>query len=75
MDSELINVKNILLAEDDPGDVELTLAALAESHLAKKVGRGERERGAGLSLSSGKIYNARGRQSYRRVARQQDAKG
>jgi CheY-like chemotaxis protein len=37
MDSELINIKNILLAEDDPRDVELTLAALEESNLANKV--------------------------------------
>jgi CheY-like chemotaxis protein len=29
--------KTILLAEDDPGDVELTLAALEENHLANKV--------------------------------------
>ena len=37
MDSAIIEVKNILLAEDDPGDVELTLAALEENHLANKV--------------------------------------
>ena len=37
MDSELINVKNILLVEDDPRDVELTLAALEENHLANRV--------------------------------------
>ena len=37
MDTELINVKNILLVEDDPSDVELTLAALAEHDLASKV--------------------------------------
>ena len=36
MDSES-NIKNILLVEDDPGDVELTLAALEENHLANKV--------------------------------------
>jgi len=30
-------IKNILLAEDDPHDVELTLAALEEHHLANKV--------------------------------------
>ena len=30
-------IKNILLAEDDPRDVELTLAALEEHHLANKV--------------------------------------
>ena len=30
-------IKNILLAEDDPNDVELTLAALAEHNLANKV--------------------------------------
>jgi len=35
MDSEII--KNILLAEDDPLDVELTLAALQETDLANKV--------------------------------------
>ena len=37
MDNERINIKSILLAEDDPGDVELTLAALEENHLANKV--------------------------------------
>jgi CheY-like chemotaxis protein len=37
MDNEMINLNNILLAEDDPGDVELTLAALDENHLANKV--------------------------------------
>jgi CheY-like chemotaxis protein len=36
MDSELI-IKNILLVEDDSADVELTLAALEENHLANKV--------------------------------------
>jgi CheY-like chemotaxis protein len=30
-------IRNILLAEDDPNDVELTLAALAEHNLANKV--------------------------------------
>ncbi len=30
-------IKNILLVEDDPQDVELTLAALDEYHLANKV--------------------------------------
>src|ERR1044071_4311986 len=30
-------IKNILLAEDDLHDVELTLAALVEHHLANKV--------------------------------------
>ena len=37
MDSELINIKNILLVEDDPGDVELTLSALEDNHLANRV--------------------------------------
>jgi len=37
MDNERINIKSILLAEDDPGDVELTLAALEENHLANRV--------------------------------------
>jgi CheY-like chemotaxis protein len=32
-----MNIKNILLVEDDPQDVELTLAALEEHHLANKV--------------------------------------
>ncbi len=31
------DLKRILLAEDDPNDVELTLAALAENHLANEV--------------------------------------
>ena len=37
MVGELITIKNILLVEDDPRDVELTLAALEEHHLANKV--------------------------------------
>ena len=37
MDTEIRSIKNILLAEDDPRDVELTLAALEEHHLANKV--------------------------------------
>lgn len=37
MNPEMINVSNILLVEDDPRDVELTLAALDEYHLANKV--------------------------------------
>src|ERR1700720_428370 len=44
MDSQSINIKNILLVEDDPADVELTLQALEENHLANKVavvGNGE----------------------------------
>ncbi len=37
MDPEIGNIKNILLVEDDPRDVELTLAALEEFHLANQV--------------------------------------
>ena len=37
MASEVTILKNILLAEDDPDDVELTLVALEENHLANKV--------------------------------------
>src|ERR1017187_6530980 len=37
MKTEIMNLKNILLVEDDPRDVELTLAALEEHHLANKV--------------------------------------
>jgi len=37
MNNETINIKNILLVEDDLQDVELTLAALEEHHLANKV--------------------------------------
>jgi CheY-like chemotaxis protein len=37
MDTEIMNIKNILLVEDDPRDVELTLAALEEHNLANKV--------------------------------------
>ena len=37
MRGETIEVKNILLAEDDPRDVELMLAALDDNHLANKV--------------------------------------
>jgi CheY-like chemotaxis protein len=35
--TESINIKNILLAEDDPCDVQLTLSALEEHHLANNV--------------------------------------
>jgi CheY-like chemotaxis protein len=37
MDTEIINLKKILLVEDDPRDVELTLTALEERQLASKV--------------------------------------
>lgn len=37
MDAELVAVKKILLVEDDPRDVELTLAALGQHHLANQV--------------------------------------
>ena len=33
----MIEIKRILLAEDDPKDVELTLSALEEHHLANEV--------------------------------------
>ena len=35
--TETADFKSILLAEDDPQDVELTLAALEENHLANRV--------------------------------------
>ena len=37
MDSSITNFKHILLVEDDPQDVELTLAALEDNHLANRV--------------------------------------
>lgn len=37
MDTKIGNTKNILLVEDDPQDVELTLAGLEESHLTNRV--------------------------------------
>jgi CheY-like chemotaxis protein len=37
VDTELKNIKNILLVEDDPNDVEMTLTALDEHHLANRV--------------------------------------
>ena len=37
MDNDIMEVKSILLAEDDPRDAELTLAALDENHLANRV--------------------------------------
>lgn len=37
MDTDIIGIKRILLAEDDPQDAELTLAALGEVGLAKNV--------------------------------------
>lgn len=37
MESSMINMNCILLVEDDPRDVELTMTALEEHHLANKV--------------------------------------
>jgi CheY-like chemotaxis protein len=37
MNPETLHIQNILLAEDDPRDVELTLAALEGHHLANNV--------------------------------------
>ena len=37
MNPETLHIQNILLAEDDPRDVELTLAALDGHHLANNV--------------------------------------
>ena len=37
MDIKTMNIRTILLAEDDPEDVEITLAALQEHNLANKV--------------------------------------
>jgi CheY-like chemotaxis protein len=37
MHTNMTPIRNILLVEDDPRDVELTLAALEEHHLANKV--------------------------------------
>jgi CheY-like chemotaxis protein len=37
MDIEMTKIKNILLVEDDPRDVQLTLAVLEKHHLANKV--------------------------------------
>ena len=37
MNTELVPIKDILLVEDDPQDVELTLAWLEECHLAQRV--------------------------------------
>jgi CheY-like chemotaxis protein len=37
MSTKKTDIKNILLVEDDPRDVELTLAALEEHHLANQV--------------------------------------
>ena len=37
MNTEMLQLKKILLVEDDPRDLELTLAALAEHHLANQV--------------------------------------
>jgi CheY-like chemotaxis protein len=37
MDTNMVDMKSILLAEDDPRDVELTLRALGAHNLANKV--------------------------------------
>ena len=64
MSTKPATFKNILLAEDDPRDVELTLAALEEHHLANKVVVVARRRGgAGLPLPPGEFQRSRRRQS------------
>jgi hypothetical protein len=51
--------KNILLAEDNANDVELTLEALAEHNLANQVVVGPRwGRSTGLPLLPGKVRTA-----------------
>ena len=37
METEMVATRRILLVEDDPHDMELTLAGLEENHLARKV--------------------------------------
>lgn len=37
MDAEIKNIKQILLVEDDPADLQLTLAALEEYHLINRI--------------------------------------
>lgn len=55
---ELSNIHNILLAEDDPRDVELTLAALDEYHLANSVVTvGDGEQALDYLYSRGKFSN------------------
>ncbi len=76
MNDKIIDIKTILLAEDDPGDVELTLAALEENHLANKVvvvNNGEEA--LDYLYRRGKFKMRATRQSHCRVARQQDAEG
>lgn len=42
INSEIIDIKNALLGEDDPRDVERTVAALEDNHLANRCrGRGK----------------------------------
>ena len=56
-------LKRILLVEDDPKDVELILAALAEHKLAKRSCRRSRWCGsAGLSVPARSVRKATGRQ-------------
>ena len=44
METEIRHIKKILLVEDDPRDVELTLAALEEYNLANGLAHGSLER-------------------------------
>ena len=37
MENEMVEIKKILLVEDDPNDMELTLAGLQENNLANTV--------------------------------------
>ena len=68
------DLKRILLAEDDPNDVELTLTALAEYNLANEVhvvkdGR----RSVGLPVSTRGVCRPAGGRSGGRAAGHQNA--
>ncbi len=76
MDTEILNLKNILLVEDDPRDVELTLAALEEHHLANRVAVVDNGAEAlDYLYRRGNFKMRAGRQSHCGATRQQDAEG
>jgi hypothetical protein len=67
-------LKRILLVEDDPKDIELTLSALDEYNLANEImATRDGVGGAGLSVPQGGIRTASRRESSCNPARSQNA--
>ena len=76
MNNDITSIHNILLAEDDPRDVELTLAALEEYHLANKVVTvGDGAEALDYLYRRGKFQNRTNGNPDPGAARPQDAQG